>query len=387
MALHIKALNNDTSFFLTFIPSIVSKDQKFPETFPGAFTILIDPWIVRSAEIIGPRFSHQELVGPVCIASLDELPEPDMILVSQTQPDHCHEETMTQLSPHTESLIVGPATVARKIMGWRHFSIANIHALKRFKRGKDDAVFRVEIPPPSPAGTPGEITISLLCPKPDFSGGLHNAIGITYRAPCCVLSPTSNHASNPSPHRAFGTDYEEKTLSVLYSPHGLAYNVIDSWAKSHLVQEAALPLLAMVHSTTIVDVPWYFGGNMATGCPGGLVIARNLLPTVWIAAHDAGKAVTGFTSSKIWKTEYDIADAQRELWAELEAAGSTRRPEILRIVAGETLRVDDVSASKIGELTTSVLELQPEKNKAGSIEAGNLSYKEPSELTSDVGKI
>src|ERR1700761_7082710 len=132
MALTIKALNNDSSFFLIFAPPITPKDAKSPEQFPGAYTILIDPWLSGPAQIIGPKFSTQEHLEPSCIASLGELPEPDMILVSQDKPDHCHEGTRCQLSPHIPSLILGTPAAAKKIRSWQHFDFGNIQALQKY---------------------------------------------------------------------------------------------------------------------------------------------------------------------------------------------------------------------------------------------------------------
>merc|ERR1712000_796917 len=104
MALHVKALNNDTSFLLSFIPSICPIDQKFPETFPGAFTILVDP--------VAPTDQLDELplARQSSIVSLTDVPEPDAILISQALPDHCHEDSLCQLSPHVQSMIVGEPT-------------------------------------------------------------------------------------------------------------------------------------------------------------------------------------------------------------------------------------------------------------------------------------
>jgi hypothetical protein len=160
----------------------------------------------------------------------------------------------------------------------------------------------------------------------------------------------------------FASEYAgcERTISVLYSPHGVPFEVIEPWVSSHLAPESALPPLAMIHSTTVVDVPWYLGGNMATGCPGGLEIARQLLPTVWIAAHDEGKEFSGTASKNVWKTEYDIMDAQTKLWEELLEQGQRRKPQILRLDAGETLRIDHLCANKLAEETTQTVKKEEE---------------------------
>jgi hypothetical protein len=366
MALTIKALNNDTSFLLTFYPPIAPKDVKSPELFPGAFTILVDPWLSGVAEILGPKFSSQEHVAESCVKSLEELPEPDMILISQDKPDHCHQATLCELSPHVHSMILGPSKAAKKIKSWQHFDSHSISTLRRFNARKPDTVFRVEIPPFSPAGHPGEVTISLLSPHRDIIG-THNAIGITYRPPCSVLSlnmhsymdipqtpscPTSPDSINrpmtprivsarantifPSPY-----NNNEKTISILYSPHGLPYHMIKPWASTHLVNEAALPLTALIHSFVQVDMPWYMGGNMAAGSSGGLAIAKNLLPRVWIGAHDEEKKVQGAVAGMIWRKECDIEELKKTLWKR-DSANPRQgcHTDVIQLETGKDLRID-----------------------------------------------
>lgn len=327
MALTIKALNNDTSFLLTFSPSITPSDVKSPELFPGSFTILIDPWLSGPATVISQKFSVQEHTTPACVESLNDLPEPDMILISQDKPDHCHEETLCQLSPHCRSIILGPERVAKKIKSWQHFDFSCIHLLKRYNPRDPDSIYRLEIPPFSPNGTPGEITIALLEPKRDLSG-LHNGIGITYRPPASVLtinlnsyvqlpqtppaspgaspyssgfdsplstrpmtSPTkrskgledppplpeekrpytpkiehvSARANTIVPSPAPYTRQTERTVSVLYTPHGVEYRAIEPWAQGHLLEKAALPLTMLVHGFNEVGGPWWAGGVMMSG--------------------------------------------------------------------------------------------------------------------------
>jgi len=364
MALTIKALNNDCTFLLTFSPPIAPKDVKSPELFPGAYTVLIDPWLSGAAQIYSPKFSSQEHVEPSCIASLDELPEPDLILISQDKPDHCHEETLCQLSPHIRSTILGPVAAAKKIRSWQHFDFSCVQTLRKYSRRKDETVFRIEIPPFSPSGSPGEVTVSLLTPKRDFHG-IHNAIGITYRPPCSVLSlnmrsyvnipqtPTSPHAVvRPMTPRVvaarantiFPSPYNnhEKTISVLYSPHGLPYETIKPWASTHLVNEAALPLAALIHSFVQIDIPWYMGGNMAAGGLGGLEIAKNLLPKVWIGAHDEEKKSQGIVTRWIWRKEFGVEDIKKRLWGEMDAANPRlgSHTDVIKLESGKGFRIE-----------------------------------------------
>jgi hypothetical protein len=364
MALTVKALNNDTSFLLIFTPPIAPKDVKSPELFPGAYTILVDPWLSGAAEMFSPKFSKQQHLEPSCVTSVADLPEPDMVLVSQHQPDHCHQETLCQFSPHVRSMILAPAAAAKKIRGWQHFDFSCIQVLRKYNEKKEETVFRIEIPPFSPSGSPGEVTISLLAPKRDFKG-VHNAIGITYRPPCSVLSMNMRSyvnlpktpSSPPSPFRPMtprvvgataNTIYpspynnHEKTISVLYSPHGVPYSLVKQWASNHLVNEAALPLAALIHSFVQIDIPWYMGGNMATGCPGGIEIAKNLLPKAWIAAHDEEKKVSGIATHGIKRTEFSVEEIQKKLWGEVDAANPRlgNHIDVVQLKSGKDLRIE-----------------------------------------------
>lgn len=57
----------------------------------------------------------------------------------------------------------------------------------------------------------------------------------------------------------------ERTISVLYTPHGVEYKCIEPWAQGHLLEKAALPLTVMLHGFNVVGGPWYTGGVMMAG--------------------------------------------------------------------------------------------------------------------------
>jgi len=338
MALTIKALNNDTSFLLTFAPTITPSNAKSPELFPGAFTILIDPWLDGPATIISQKFSIQEHTTPSAIKSLQDIPEPDMILISQDKPDHCHEETLCQLSPHVRSIILGPERVAKKIRSWQHFDFSCIQSLKKYNPRDPSTVYRLEIPAYSAGGTAGEITICFMEPRRDMSG-LHTALGITYRPPASVLSlslssyvalpatPPSSRGESSSPSSAAAAQTRpqtspskrsrglaaspdgaaaqrpytpriehvggrantivpapgpasrqtERTVSLLYTPHGVEFRDVEPWAQNHLLERAALPLTMLVHGFNQVGGPWWAGGVMMSGT-SFLSLALGVLP-------------------------------------------------------------------------------------------------------------
>jgi hypothetical protein len=259
-------------------------------------------------------------------------------------------------------MIVGEPNAIKKMKRWRHFDNGNLCSLRRYKRGRSDTLFTVEIPPPSPLGSSGQVTIALLAAK---SGSVHNAIGITYREPSSILSrsrarigspPLSSQASHfksISSAASYVTSTTghagyEPTIAVIYSPHGVSYDVLEPWISSHLAFENASPV-AILHSTTTVNAPWYNGGNMIAGCTGGLELARQLLPTVWVAAHDFDNTNINGAVKSVYRQEYNILDIEAALWEELIERGVKRKPQIMKMEPGETIRVAEYSVNKIAD--------------------------------------
>ncbi|MCJ1273310.1 hypothetical protein MMC21_001100 [Puttea exsequens] len=381
MSLTVKHLNGDTTFLLTFAPT-----ERAPPTPPslqyhqppGTFSILVDPWISGPTTMWHPKFLLSRHTSPSCIQNLSHIPEPNVVLVSQDKPDHCHEATLRQLDPTSPiTSILAESAAAKKIRGFKFFNPDMVHSLRVFSEKKPDSVIRFYIPPAVPGGAPGEATISFIPAKLDVSG-VHNAVGITYRPPSTTsiptrpfspmspstqtrffrssqhppapvdlpltppdsptrqLSPqsyTSNPLSGSSPiasHQSstfsahnhsissvssatsFMRIHSERTLSVIYSPHGVNYSLIRAYASSHLITTAALPLTLLLHSFDRVNNPWWMGGNIAAGLPGGVEIAQNLLAKTWVSAHDEDKDNSGLSVMST-KTRKHTADEVRDM--------------------------------------------------------------------------
>lgn len=203
------------------------------------------------------------------------------------------------------------------------------------------------------------MSIAWLPARRDLTG-LHHAIAITYRPPCSVLSaspglyldlplspplsPGSPMTIASSPRTIVPSPYNdrEKTLSVIYSPHGVSYDVIRPYASSHLVAEAALPLTALIHSFDRVQNVWYLGGNISTGSPGGLQIARNLYAQAWISAHDADKHNRGLSVKQV-KISKSTADNIRSMLQEGRTEPKRKmfdRTEIISLASGDEHRIE-----------------------------------------------
>ena len=130
----------------------------------------------------------------------------------------------------------------------------------------------------------------------------------------------------------------EKTLSIIYSPHGVSYDIIRPYATWHLVSESALPLTALLHSMDCVENPWWLGGNISAGSPGGLEIARNLYARAWISAHDADKDNRGWAVKQTRIGQHGVDEVKRmlEVDKDTKALSST---DVVSLAAGELYRI------------------------------------------------
>ncbi|KAF7549702.1 hypothetical protein G7046_g8254 [Stylonectria norvegica] len=137
MALSVKQLNGDASFLLTLEPIVPYAGQQ-------PFRILLDPWIAGPSIIAHSKFSTTRRADP-CISSLQDLPEPEFVIISQDKPDHCHEPTLKQLArTNTRTLILAEPVAAKLIRSWKYFPDDRIVALERW----EDPRLVAETPPP-----------------------------------------------------------------------------------------------------------------------------------------------------------------------------------------------------------------------------------------------
>jgi hypothetical protein len=351
MSLTVKHLNSDASFLLTFKPilhaPLCAKRSKY------AFTILLDPWLYGTSTIWHRKFSISTQKEPSCISSLADIPEPDLVIISQDKTDHCHEATLKTLTPFGgKTKILAGSASAKTIRSWKYFDPRKVITLPKWKDRQPSTLYRVHLPALDAGGTDGEVTIAFIPQKHDITG-LHNAIGITYRPPTSSASsmfspisqmfpftpPDSPNSSYPSSiHR---TLHNLRNLSVIFAPHGCAYNKsIKPYAQSHLISEACLPLTALLHGFDRSTNAWYLGGNICAGFPGGQEIAQSLLARYWISAHDGVKETRGFASKNLVTEHYE-----KEEIAEVVSPRSEKFPdrrtgtEVVVLGVGEDLTI------------------------------------------------
>lgn len=324
-----------------------------------------------------PKFLLSKHTVQSSIRHLSEIPEPNVVLISQEKPDHCHEQTLRQLDPTSPvTTILAEPAAAKRIRSFKFFNPAMVHSLRPFSLKNHDSIIRFFVPPIVPGGTPGEATISFIPAKVDLAG-VHNAIGVTYRPPSTYAAParpfspyspttqtnftplqqnptttlpmtppdsptqrepafrghrpgtatpaSSTPDSNPSQtfsthngsvsssissisNRGQRSHQSERTLSFIYSPHGVDYSLLRDYASSHLVQAAALPLTLLLHSFDRVQNPWWMGGNVAAGLPGGVEIAHHLMARCWVSAHDEDKDNSGLSVKQVKTRKYNTEE-------------------------------------------------------------------------------
>lgn len=128
----------------------------------------------------------------------------------------------------------------------------------------------------------------------------------------CLYSPSFRPATSQNEKALPPSPFSHsRPISLIFSPHGIQYSYLASYATSHLVAEAALPLTALLHCMDSISNPWWLGGNICAGVPYGAEIASKLGARLWISAHDGEKA-----------SEVSLRDYSRHV------GGGTRRSEV-----------------------------------------------------------
>ncbi|KAF2766979.1 hypothetical protein EJ03DRAFT_277038 [Teratosphaeria nubilosa] len=331
MAVTIEKLNDDTTFLLAFAPAFAPQ-TKARRHFPGAYTILLDPWLCGSSSMLHPTFHVSHHTAESAVRSLADLDAPpDLIIVSQDKADHCHRETLCTLPPHTSARVLATPAAARKIKSWGHFDADVVEVIKPYSPSSPRSVLRIALPAYTSTSSAGEITIANIPTRRDLTA-LHNAIGITYRAPGSLLST-------------------EKTLSIIYTPHGISLPTLRPYLDHHLrrITSAHLtpkytstdppPITALFHSLNTEQNPWFMGGLVAHGAPKGIELANALRPKHWIGAHDEQKDNRGISVSWIKSRQYS-AKAVQAMLEEGEVAGEDIGCSVKCMGVGEVFRVE-----------------------------------------------
>ncbi|ATY58729.1 hypothetical protein A9K55_003704 [Cordyceps militaris] len=279
----------------------------------ASFLITLEPLDTSDIALSTPSLSI--LLDPQTTTTTGVLPTIDLVLISSARRRHCHEATLRQLPSHTRILAAVPAA-ARRIRGWRHFDPAVVECLPRWDDDDDDRVLRIPVLA-ARGGVPGEVTLTAIRRK--RGGAAHAAIGITYRPPTATrpwlwcaapgdtlvpppppglptpalsfsssggsspVSSTSAHPSPPlaprtpppppppsitSPRRRRPVHHPPSPdrggaggVSILFAPRGVPYRGVQGYAATHLLNEAVLPLTALLHCFDAPSTVWPRGGS------------------------------------------------------------------------------------------------------------------------------
>ncbi|PSK38476.1 hypothetical protein B9Z65_6029 [Elsinoe australis] len=367
MSVSVKHLNADTTFLLTFSPKTGGSHSRGHKQSDN-FTILVDPWLAGSSSIWMPRFQISHHTSAPVVTSLADLALPDMILISQDKPDHCHEETLRTLPADTPVHIVAVPAAAKKIKSWRHFTHATITVINPYRSRNYDTVLRIPLKTEDALfGASGEITISYVPQSYDMTN-LHNAIGITYRPSRSsipldqngrpmslplsppmtpVVSRTNSNPPSPQPMIASNIFQAEcRPVSILYTPHGIGIPCITPYMESFLAPMGALPLTILMHSINVEQNPWFLGGLVASGLPGGSELVKRFGADYWLSAHDEAKDNRGWATAMIKSRHYTMEEAQVLCDDEVERydedrgrEGERRGPRLVNLEVGEELLV------------------------------------------------
>lgn len=323
MSLTIQHLNTDCTFLLAFSPAYTTEDN--PHRFPGAFTILIDPWLSGGSSILHPSFQYTKHTDKPHITSLADLKQDiDLIIISQDKPDHCHRETLCSLPKHKHVNILATRAAAKKIKSWNFFDEEHIHVLPPYSPANADSIITINLPAYTSSSAAGAITVAHLPTKHDLTK-VHDAIAITYRPPSTIFSAHRSHPAH--------TPTSTPTLSLLYTPHGIPTATLKPYLNNHL--QDSLPLTALIHAFSHERNPSCLGGSVVRGAPGGLKLLRELSGQVgiWLSAHDSPLERRGWSVQ--WLKSRILGAKEVETWVN-ENGWKTR---CLALGSGEVLRL------------------------------------------------
>jgi Beta-lactamase superfamily domain len=216
-------------------------------------SIILDPWLVGS-EVDGFSWFNEQwhTTPPVTI---DALGRQDIVLVSQPYSDHCHAQTVRELS-YTQLIAVRPAA-------------------KRLRK---------EIP-----------AIGTIIELPDAQQGWHRQGGLELAR----LSP--DRWIDPIYHAILIRHGDEV---VFYAPHGFALT------EPQLAAIATLRVKVLMTTFTYYELPAIIGGVVNPGMPAVKLLAAQLNPIHILNTHDEQKEGRGLVM-KIAKVKYtDVIQAR-----------------------------------------------------------------------------
>jgi hypothetical protein len=252
-------LNADSTWLLQVPdPNAVSSRQYY--------NILIDPWLSGPQSDVASWFSQQYHATPSAYASIAEVQALagaiDVVAISHEFTDHCHKETLLELSQDIP--VYAPSKAASLIRGWGHFE--TVLDMPSFE---DESLTEKH--------TPSWLWIERL---QDSNDALyyHSAILISW------------------PSTSLEREY------VLYTPHGVAPSAIE-----RLALDPHLKALCLIHG--MHDIRLYGMQQLNLGGDNGLALYRRLQPKYWVGTHDEVKTAGGVVKYVLWRSIVTIEEA------------------------------------------------------------------------------
>jgi hypothetical protein len=115
----------------------------------------------------------------------------------------------------------------------------------------------------------------------------------------------------------------------------LAPHLLKSYLTNHLSTLGALPVLALFHSMTAESNPWFMGGKVALGAPGGVQLAKAVGGVrYWISAHDEEKQNLGLATKWCKSRAYGLEEVSGML-----AEAAMGETVVMRLGVGEKAKL------------------------------------------------
>ena len=214
--MHIQRVNMDNSWHLTL----------------DGLRILVDPWLEGEEVDFFRWFNTQWHRTPPL--PYEEIPDYDLVLVTQKYPDHFHQKTLQRLGP---SRVVAPASIENDLK--KLLPDSEIIALGKRRESIEIQGFKIQW---HPSGRP--------------LGPVYDAFSIA--------------------------DQKE---TVFFAPHG--YFAGKSW------KAPEKPIKLLISTFNDFRLPFFLGGVIAPGISGLSHLVEKLRPANIVATHDEDKHATG----------------------------------------------------------------------------------------------
>ncbi|KAK6335662.1 hypothetical protein TWF696_002429 [Orbilia brochopaga] len=286
-------LNADTTWLL-LLPRPKPTDGNSKE---GFYRILIDPWFVGPQQEIAGWVSTQEHAIESCVKDIGDLLSAirtfdgdegngiDAVIVSHEFTDHCHRETLMQVSSAVPVFAAGK-NAAEMVRSWKHFTTV------------------VEV-------STGEEGVEM------FEGVRVRRVESAGDAPptfhCAVVVSFDIDADADSES---GSEEE----CIVYTPHGVFPAALEALTTTTGEYKYGRPL-ALVHGLHDIrlgvapygglSVRLNLGGGNGAGCMRACRWVK-----YWVGTHDERKIERGAVSYMMWRRGYtvdEVAEADAEM--------------------------------------------------------------------------